>query len=153
MSTAVVILIGLLGGLAGAMQSQFLGFMENRVGTLTSVFVTYGLGGLAVGIAMVAFGGGKWSELRDLPWWVYTAGLLGLVVVAGLGITISNLGLGAGMTLFTSATLVLAATIDHFGWFAEQARTIDARRLGGIALVVIGTWLVVGTAQSTAASG
>ncbi len=150
MSTAVVILFGLLGGLAGALQSQFLGVMENRVGTLASTFVTYGLGGLAVGALMVAFGGGKWGELRQLPWWVYAAGLLGLVVVATLGITISNLGLGAGMTLFTSANLVLAAVIDHFGWFAEEARVIDARRLGGITLVVIGTWLVVGTAQSVA---
>lgn len=152
MSTAVVILFGLLGGLAGALQSQFLGVMENRVGTLASTFVTYGLGGLAVGLVMVALGGDKWGELKGLPWWVYTAGLLGLVVVATLGITISSLGLGAGMTLFTSANLLLAAVIDHFGWFSEQARVLDARRLGGIALVVMGTWLVVGTSQA-AASG
>ncbi len=152
MSTAVVILFGLLGGLAGALQSQFLGVMQNKVGTLASTFVTYGLGGLAVGTVMVAFGGGKWSELRGLPWWVYTAGLLGLVVVSTLGITISSLGLGAGMTLFTSATLVLAAVIDNFGWFSEQTRTLDARRLAGIAVVVFGTWLVVG-ATETSASG
>ena len=151
MSTAIVILIGLLGGLAGAMQTQFLGLMEEKVGTLPSVFVTYGVGGLAVGLAMAAFGGEKWSELRGLPWWVFTAGILGLVVVAGLGITTSQLGLGAGMTLFTASTLVLAAAIDHFGWFAEANR-LDPRRLGGIALVIVGTWLVVGAGQA-AASG
>lgn len=152
MSTAVVILIGIIGGLAGAMQSQFLGVMENKVGTLASTFVTYGFGGLAIGAVMVAFGGGKWSQLRDLPWWMFAAGLFGLVVVATLGITISNLGLGAGMTLFTSATLVLAALIDNYGWFSDQARVLDGRRIAGIALVIVGTWLVVGTSQ-TAASG
>lgn len=152
MSTAVVILFGLLGGLAAALQSQFLGVMENRVGTLASTFVTYGLGGAAIGVLMVTFGGGRWADLRAMPWWAFTAGLMGLVVVATLGITISNLGLGAGMTLFTSATLVLAALIDNFGWFSETARVLDLRRLAGIAVVVFGTWLVVG-APSSAPSG
>ncbi len=151
MSTAIVILFGLLGGLAGALQSQFLGFMENRVGTLPSTFITYGLGGLAVGALMVVFGGGKWSELKDLPWWAFTAGLLGLVVVATLGITISRLGLGAGLTLFTSANLVIGAVIDKLGLFTAEARELDARRLAGIAVVIFGTWLVVGASETTPA--
>ncbi|MFO7298651.1 MAG: DMT family transporter [Actinomycetes bacterium] len=144
MSTAVVILFGLLGGLAGAIQSQALGFMEGKVGTLASTFVTYGLGGAAVGLVMVALGGDRWSELRSLPWWVYTAGILGLFVVATLGMTTARLGLGAGLTLFTSANLVIAAVIDHFGWLSAEVRSLDVRRAAGILLVALGTWLVVG---------
>lgn len=140
----VVVLAGVLGGLAGALQSQFLGLMDNKVGTLASTFITYGGGGLAIGILMVAFGGGKWSEIREIPWWAFSAGLLGLLIVASLGITVSKLGLGAGITLFTGATLAAGAIVDHFGWFAP-ANTIDPRRLAGIAMVIFGTWLVVGT--------
>ncbi len=143
MSIWLVVLFGVLGGLAGALQSQFLGVMEDRVGTLASTFITYGGGGLAIGLLMVAFGGGQWSSLREVPWWAVTAGLMGLVVVASLGISVNRLGLGAGLTLFTGSTLILAALIDHFGWFA-RANTLDPRRLAGIALVVFGTWLVVG---------
>ena len=47
MSMLLVVLIGIAGGLAGALQGQFLGLMEDRVGTLTSTFITYGGGGLA----------------------------------------------------------------------------------------------------------
>lgn len=136
-------LVGVVGGLAAAFQSQFLGLMEEKAGSLASTFVTYGGGGLAIGLLMLAFGGGRVSDLRSLPWWVFTAGIMGLVVVASLGITVDRLGLGAGLTLFTGATLILAAVIDHFGWFAE-ARVLDARRLSGVALVVLGTWLVMG---------
>ncbi|HLV90950.1 MAG: DMT family transporter [Acidimicrobiales bacterium] len=150
MSTAIVVLFGLLGGLAGALQSQFLGTMEDKVGTLPSTFITYGLGGAAVGLVMVAVGGDKWSELRGMPWWVYTAGLLGLVVIATLGITVSRLGLGAGMVLFTSSNLVIAAVIDHFGWLSESSQTLDVRRAAGIGLVVLGTWLVVGGTDAAA---
>lgn len=145
----LVVLAGVAGGLAGALQSQFLGIMEGRLGTLASTFITYGGGGLAVGLMMLAFGGGKWAEMKEVPWWAFTAGLMGLLIVATLGITVSRLGLGAGITLFTGATLVFAGIIDHFGLFSP-ANLIDARRLAGIAMVIFGTWLVVG--GSTVAS-
>lgn len=143
----LVVLAGVAGGLAGALQSQFLGIMEGRVGTLASTFITYGGGGLAIGLLMVAFGGGRWGELRGVPWWAFTAGLMGLLIVATLGISVSRLGLGAGITLFTGATLVFGAVIDHFGWFS-QASQLDPRRVAGIALVILGTWLVVGGANA-----
>jgi transporter family-2 protein len=143
MSLWIIVLFGVVGGLAGALQSQFLGLMEEKVGTLASTFVTYGGGGLAIGILMVAFGSGQWASLKEIPWWAFTAGLMGLVVVASLGITVSRLGLGAGITLFTASTLTLAALIDHLGWFAEP-NTLDPRRLAGMAMVIFGTWLVVG---------
>ena len=142
MTLIVVVLIAVLGGLAGALQSQFLGVMEERVGTLASTFVTYAGGGLAVTILMVVFQGNRLSELRELPWWVFGAGLMGLVVVASLGVSVANLGLGAGLTLFTAATLILGALIEHFGWFGD-GRPLDAIRVVGVALVIGGTWLVV----------
>jgi transporter family-2 protein len=142
MNYFVVVLVGVLGGLAGALQSQFLGVMEDKVGTLTSTFITYGGGGLAVGLMMLAFRGGRLGEIREVPWWALTAGIAGLVVVASLGISVDRIGLGAGLTLFTGSTLVFAAVIDHFGWFGD-GRSLDAGRMLGIALVVFGTWLVV----------
>jgi transporter family-2 protein len=143
MSSLIVVLIGVIGGVAGALQSGSLGVMEEKVGTLASTFVTYGLGGLAVGVAMVVFGGSRFAELREVPWWAFSAGLMGLIVVATLGITIARLGIGAGLTLFTASTLIVGAIIDHHGLMGE-ARTLDARKLAGFALVVFGTWLVVG---------
>lgn len=143
MSTFLVILVGVVGGLAGALQSQFLGIMEDRAGTLASTFVTYGGGGLTIGLVMLAIRGQGLSDLREVPWWAMTAGLMGLAIVASLGITVSNLGLGSGLTLFTGATLVIAALVDHLGLFAE-ANSLDLRRLGGVVMVIAGTWLVVG---------
>jgi transporter family-2 protein len=142
MSLLWVVLIAIAGGLAGALQSQFLGIMEQRVGILASTFVTYGGGGLAIAILMVAIQGERIPQLRELPWWTLTAGLLGLVVVASLGIAVSRLGLGAGLTLFTGATLVLGALIEHFGWFSAS-RPLDLPRILGVSLVILGTWLVV----------
>ena len=144
MNMLFVVLVGLAGGLAGALQSQFLGIMQDKAGTLASTFVTYGGGGLAVGLLMLAMRGARLSDLREVPWWIFTVGLMGLVVVASLGITVSKLGLGSGLTLFTGATLILAAVIDHLGLFTEP-NVFTARRLAGVAFVIFGTWLVVGS--------
>jgi transporter family-2 protein len=143
MSAVIVVLLGIIGGLAGALQSGALGVMEERAGTVAGTFVTYGLGGLAAGVIMVIFGSSRFADLKEIPWWAFGAGLLGLVVVATLGITVSRLGLGAGLTLFTASTIILGSTIDHFGLLADP-RPLDARKLAGFALVVFGTWLVVG---------
>ena len=107
------------------------------MGTLASTFVTYGGGGLAIGILMLAFQGSRLGELRQVPWWAFGAGLMGLVVVASLGVSVSRLGLGAGLTLFTAATLILGALIEHFGWLGG-ARLLDPGRALGIALVITG---------------
>jgi bacterial/archaeal transporter family-2 protein len=142
MSVLLVVVVAVLGGLAGALQSQMLGVMEERVGTLASTFVTYAGGGLAVTILMLVFQGSRLSELRTLPWWVYGAGIMGLVIVAALGVSVANLGLAAGLTLFTASILVIGAVIEHFGWFGD-GRSFDLIRLIGVALVIGGTWLVV----------
>ena len=148
MSLILVVLIGVAGGLAGALQGQALGVMEDRVGTVASTFITYAGGGLAAALLMFTIGGARFSDFKEIPWWAFTAGLMGLVVVSSLGITVANLGLGAGLTLFTAATIVIGALIDNFGWFGE-VRDLDPRRIAGIALVVFGTWLVAG-AETTA---
>jgi uncharacterized membrane protein YdcZ (DUF606 family) len=46
------------------------------------------------------------------------------------------------MTLFTAASLILAALVEHLGWFGD-GRSLDLTRVLGIALVIGGTWLVV----------
>jgi transporter family-2 protein len=142
MSLIWVILVAVAGGLAGALQSQSLGAMEERVGTLASAFVTYAGGGIVITVLMLAFQGDRLPELKGLPWWTFGAGVMGLVIVASLGVSVSTLGLGAGLTLFTGSILVIGAVIEHIGWFGD-GRAIDGPRLLGITLVVLGTWMVV----------
>ena len=81
--------------------------------------------------------------MQALPWYVYTAGLLGLVVIASIGVTVSELGLGSGLTLFTGATIIMGALLEASGVFGQGA-ALDLRRMAGIAIVIFGTWLVVG---------
>ena len=143
MATLIVIFVAAIGGIAAGLQTQAMSVLTARAGSLEAVFVAYGGGGLAIGVAMLAARGGSLDELRGAPMWVYTAGLLGLVVVAAIGIAAAELGLARSMVLFTAALLTTGAVVDHFGWLGAPTRLIDGSRIFGLAVVLLGTWLVV----------
>ena len=140
----VAILIAIIGGIAAALQSQAMSVMTTRAGTIESVFITYGSGGLAIGLAILFMRGGKIDDLKGAPLWVYTAGVLGLIVVGTLGLAASRIGLARTLTLFTAASLILGAVLDHFGVLGTVTQMMTVPRLVGLAMVLAGTWLVVG---------
>jgi transporter family-2 protein len=135
-------LIAVVGGTAVAVQAQFTGTLR-QLGTLESVFVTYGLGGLVVGAAMAVARGGNLAAWRTVPWYAYTTGLLGLVIIASLTLSVSRLGLVPGLVLITVVQFAVGAVLQHFGLLGALARPIDAGRVIGLLLLLGGTWLVV----------
>lgn len=145
MAILIVIIVALAGGVAAGLQSQALSVMTSRAGSVEAVFVAYASGGLAIALVLAAMRGGAIGQLRGAPWWVYTAGILGLVVVGSIGIAAAELGLARSLVLFTAAMLGIGAAIDHFGWMGAPVRAVDLSRVAGLALVLVGTWLVVRT--------
>lgn len=143
MGTVLVLLIGVLGGVAAGLQSQFVGVLDDRVGTLGSTLITYGSGGVIVGLIFVTSRQGDLSNARQIPWWAWLAGLMGVIIIGSLSITVSNLGVGRALTLFTATSIITAAFIDQFGLIGATVKGLDLSRGAGIALLLVGTWLVV----------
>lgn len=141
-SAVIVILVAAIAGVAVALQGQFMGTMNRSVGTVTGVFITYGVGGLLATILWLI----KRESLegvRRIPWYAWSAGALGLVIVAGIGYAAPRLGLSRTLVLTVAAQLVVAVIIDQFGLLGASQRTVDATRILGLALTVTGAWLVV----------
>jgi len=100
-----------------------------------------GLGALAM-VAVTGRGDISRAALAGVPWWVYFAGLVGTVFVAG-GVVIAPV---TGALLFfacvVAGQLGGALLADHFGWFGVAVRPISLVRLAGLALVLGGAVLV-----------
>lgn len=142
MNTLFVILLAIVGGIAVTVQGQFMGSMTQIMGPRESTFITYASGGLMVALFVLATGAGHLGSWRQVPWFAFTAGLLGLIIVGTVGYVVPRLGLAAGFTLIVAAQFVMAALIDHFGWFGAAIRPVDMPRLAGLALVLMGVWLL-----------
>lgn len=136
-------IIAALGGIAVALQAQFLATMDTNIGTIESVFIAYGSGGLVAGLTMLALRGGNLSAWQSVPWYALTAGVLGLIVVGTIGVTVPRLGLVAAFTVMVAAQFVGGGMIDHFGWLGADVRPIGASQVSGVAVMVVGVWLII----------
>ena len=143
MSTLFLILLAIVAGIAVALQGQFMGLLDRGFGTRESIFVTYAGGGLIIALLMLAFRGGNFKNWQAVPWYAFGSGILGLIIVGAIGYVVPRLGVAKGFTLIVASQFVIAALIDHFGFFGAGIRPLDVTRLLGLGLILLGVWIVV----------
>lgn len=138
-----LIIIAAIGGITITLQAQFMGVMDKNLGTLESMFITYGSGGILIGLAMLINRGGNLSAWNSVPWYVLTSGLLGLIIVGTIGYSTPRLGLVTALTILVAAQFITGALLDQFGILGADLRPLNLTRLAGIGLTLLGVWLVI----------
>ena len=142
-SSALLITVAIIGGISVALQAQVMGLLDKGIGTLEGVFITYAGGGLLISAILIIMRGGNLGAWQSVPWYAYSSGALGLVIVGAIGYSAPRLGLVATFTIIVSAQFVVAALIDHFGILGAATRPLDLSRMLGIALLLAGIWLTM----------
>ncbi len=139
-----VVLTAIAGGLV-AMQAPINSMLGRSVGTFQAAFVSFTIGTLILAlIAALAKGGlGQVSEARHLSWYYLTGGLLGAAYVTTILVTVRSLGAGGAVAATITGQLTMSLIIDHYGWLGVNRDPVDALRLFGVALLAVGTYLVV----------
>ncbi len=142
--TFIIILIAALGGIAVAVQGQFMGLLDKGLGTKESVLLTYGLGAVVMFAYFLFVPSSFHFRLSGttIPWYAFTSGLLGLVIVASISYSIPRLGLATAFTIVIAAQFIITALIEQFGWFGAQGAAMSLSRLVGFIAIICGVWLV-----------
>ena len=143
MNVLYLVMIAAIGGAAVACQGQLIGIIDKNIGTLESVFITYGGGGLIIGMIMLVLRGGNLSSLQTIPTYTLLAGPLGLILIAAIGYSVPRLGLVTAFTIIVAAQFIIAAVIDHFGFLGADIRQFNISRMLGICIMLFGIWLTV----------
>jgi bacterial/archaeal transporter family-2 protein len=139
----VLLLVAVIGGVAVTVQAQMMGLMDQNLGTVESVFITYGSGAVLVGFVMLLLRGGNLRAWGSLPWYAFLAGAVGLLIVGAIGYSVPRLGLVPALTLVVAAQFIAAAVLDHFGLLGAAIRPLDAARVAGILVLLFGVWLII----------
>ena len=142
-SFTVLAIVAAVAGVAMAAQAQFMGHLDRSMGTIESVFLTYGTGAVVIGLIMLAMRGGNLGEWNIAPWYAYTAGLLGLVIVGCIGYATPRLGLAVTLTIAVATQFTMAAIVHHFGLLGADQQPMDVSKLSGMAAILLGVWLMV----------
>ncbi len=142
-SFALLVIIAMIGGIAVVLQAQFTGLMDQGIGSIESVFITYFGGGTVIGIFMLILRGGNLAAWQNVPWYALGTGVLGLVIIGTIGYTVPRLGMVTAFTLIVATQYILGALVDHFGLLGATVRPLDVPRLVGMAILLVGVWLIV----------
>ncbi len=141
-STLLIILIGLIGGIAVGLQGPMASMISQRLGVFESVFIVH-LGGALIAVIPMLIYGSKLGQWRSVPWYALGAGAFGLLVIASISYMIPRVGVAAAITSIVAGQLIVSAVLDHFGLLGASIRAFDAPRILGLAVVLVGVWLTV----------
>jgi len=142
-NSIMIIIVATLGGVAVAIQAQMMGQLDKGLGTIESIFITYGGGGLLIGLIMLVMRGGNLSAISTVPLYTLLAGVAGLLIVGSIGYSVPRLGLVTAFTLMISAQFISGTLIDHYGLLGAELRQLTVSRLVGVAIMLLGVWIVI----------
>ncbi|WKZ37621.1 MAG: DMT family transporter [Anaerolineales bacterium] len=138
----IIILIGVMGGVAIGIQSPLASMISQRLGVLESVFLVH-LGGALVALVPLLIFGSKFNQWRSLPWYAFGAGAFGLVVIFAMSYMIPRVGVAPALIILLAGQLLMGSVMDHFGWLGAVQRPFELTRLLGLSVVLAGVWLTV----------
>jgi len=93
---------------------------------------------LAMGNRLADFG-----RLREVPPWMYLAGVASGMMILGSTFLLPRIGPGPFFVLLVAGQILVGALLSHYGLLGAPLDAVSTRRLAGLALVVGGAWLVV----------
>jgi bacterial/archaeal transporter family-2 protein len=119
-----------LGRVVGGINASVVALAVSFVALLILASLTDGLGGI--------------RNLGEAPLHVAIGGgLAGALYVGSIVFTVRALGAGGLTALTIAGQLGVAMVIDHFGWLGVERSPITAANLAGVALLALGTYLVI----------
>jgi transporter family-2 protein len=83
------------------------------------------------------------AELKAVPWWGFTGGIIVAFYVFTITFLAPRLGVGTAIALVVTGQVMAAITIDHFGLMRSPLFPLTPTRLLGAALMVLGVFLAL----------
>jgi transporter family-2 protein len=138
-----VVLTAAVGGLI-ALQAPVNSLLGHRAGTLTGAAVSFAIGTVAlIGLALLSEGLGGVAAVRSVPWYYLIGGLLGAAYVTCVLVTVRTLGAGGVTAATIAGQLTMSLVVDQLGILGVEHKPITLGRAAGVALLAVGTFLIV----------
>lgn len=131
-----------LAGIFQACMQSFNGTLGQGIGLLATALMTHVIGGFCLYIFIKVFIKEK-INLKGLPLPLYSAGILGLVLVFFTSFCITQLGALATTGLSITGQVGGSILIDHFGLFGVKKTEFKMKRLPALCVIAAGLVLIV----------
>ena len=88
------------------------------------------------------------STPRQLPWWIWSGGAIGVVVVTTSLFFVPRVGSVPWFAAIMTGQTLAAILLDHYGWMGNPQASASPLRLLGVALLVAGVLVIAQAKRS-----
>ena len=145
MRTPILMILAMLAASVIPVQAVVNGRLGQEIqNPLLAALISFLGGTLILGILVFVTAGGhpKIPDDASLPWYLYTGGLLGAVLVTVVLILVPKIGAANVIAAAVAGQLLTALIIDHFALLGVPQVSVTAVKLGGCGLLLLGTVLI-----------
>jgi transporter family-2 protein len=141
--TALAVAMTTVAGLAGSVQVAVMSRFGERIGVIEALaFATLVTAVLSSGVLLIARQSlAGYADGVRAPLWLWSAGIMGLVVILSITYATPRIGATATIGLLIAGQLAMGAVIDRFGLFGLERIAIGWPRMLGIGLLALGAAL------------
>lgn len=141
--SAAIIVTAAAGGLI-ALQAPINAHLGRATGSLAAALISFAIGTLALAAIVVISGqAGGVASLTEVAPIYLIGGLLGAVYVTCALIAVKSVGAGGVAAGTITGQLIASVIADRLGVFGLAEIPITIERVAGVALLLLGTFLIV----------
>lgn len=135
-----------LAGAAGALmavQGTVNAVFGKISGLWEATFVVHSVGAVFAGILLIFLRSGGFERVGNVPWYAWTGGMLGVLIIFGVAKSIPKVGVAPATTAIIFAQVLTATIIDHFGFFGMERLPFSWWRIAGSLMLAVGAWFLL----------
>ena len=117
------------------------GEVGNVAGNYASSVIIHFVGLIGILIVLIATKS-KFKNLKGIPFYMFTGGLIGILTVLFTNIGFMGLGVSLTVSLSLLGQLVTSLVIDHFGYFDMPVVKFDKKKILGLVIIIAGIYVM-----------
>jgi transporter family-2 protein len=138
-----VLIMAVVGGFI-ALQAPINAGLGKATGSFAAALVSFAVGTLVLAAIVVVSGkAGGVGEATGVEWYYLLGGILGAAYVFSALVLVDEIGAGGVAAATVTGQLVTSVALDRLGVLGLEQTTITWERLLGVALLLVGTYLIV----------
>jgi transporter family-2 protein len=130
-------IISILTGALIAVMIMVNGTLSGTFGNYTSTVIIHIVGLFAI-IAVLLISKSKLSIQKGIPWYFYSAGVIGVFNVLFSNFSFSILGVSIPLALGLLGQSVSSILIDHFGLLGMKKIAFEKKKFIGLLIIILG---------------
>ncbi|MBN8048907.1 MULTISPECIES: DMT family transporter [Paraclostridium] len=134
-------LISILTGVVLSIMVVLNGDLGNATGNYISSVIIHFVGLIGIIILLVVTKS-KIKNLKGIPFYMFSGGLIGILTVLFTNISFTNLGVSLTVSLALLGQLVTSIVIDHFGYFDLEVNKFEKKKIIGLGIIILGIFIM-----------